>query len=222
MIFSKLNVLLAERNLKISKVAKDTGISRTTLTALSQNTSQGIQFETLDLLCGYLKITPNLFFEYIPYAIEISATSLILDKSKVNNSFSEYKVNKGGMKIEFSVSITKYGSRLNDLVHKFTFEGKNQKEFRITKENIEKNGQVKIKDTSIPDIKIKDNNGFQDFMNGITKEMSVPSKVYIKNYINNKVNEEIVKIINDNIKSKLMFKLSVTKRVIDSFNTFFE
>ena len=80
MIFSKLNVLLAERNLKISKVAKDTGISRTTLTALSQNTSQGIQFETLDLLCGYLKITPNLFFEYIPYAIEISAASLILDR----------------------------------------------------------------------------------------------------------------------------------------------
>ncbi|MCT6924097.1 helix-turn-helix transcriptional regulator [Metasolibacillus sp.] len=62
MIKCNLAVLLAERNLKISEVAKRTGISRTTLTALSQNQSKGIQFDTFDNLCNYLKVKPNDLF----------------------------------------------------------------------------------------------------------------------------------------------------------------
>lgn len=62
MIRCNLSVLLAERNLKISDVAKNTGISRTTLTALAYNHSKGIQFDTFDTLCNYLKITPNELF----------------------------------------------------------------------------------------------------------------------------------------------------------------
>lgn len=41
MILTNLKVLLAERNLSISKVSNDTGISRTTLTALSSNNCKG-------------------------------------------------------------------------------------------------------------------------------------------------------------------------------------
>ena len=66
MLLVNLNVLLAERNLRISKVSKDTGISRTTLTALCNNLSQGIQFETLNTLCSYLSISPTQFFTYLP------------------------------------------------------------------------------------------------------------------------------------------------------------
>ena len=62
MLKCNLAMLLAERGLKISKVSKDTGISRTTLTALTNNTSQGIQLETIDKLCLYLKIDPSKFF----------------------------------------------------------------------------------------------------------------------------------------------------------------
>ena len=62
MIVCKLNTILAEKGLRITKVSKDTGISRTTLTALTQNHSQGIQFDTLDTLCTYLNITPSDLF----------------------------------------------------------------------------------------------------------------------------------------------------------------
>ncbi len=71
MIKCNLAVLLAERNLKITQVSKDTGISRTTLTSLVNNYSQGIQIETLNKLCIYLQVTPEQFFSYIPFDFSI-------------------------------------------------------------------------------------------------------------------------------------------------------
>lgn len=56
MIVSNLNVLMAERGLKISEVSKRTGISRTTLTSLAYNRAKGIQLETLDNLCDFFNI----------------------------------------------------------------------------------------------------------------------------------------------------------------------
>lgn len=58
--------IITQKGIKITKVSKDTGISRTTLTALAYNTGKGIQFDTLDTLCGYLNILPTEFFSYIP------------------------------------------------------------------------------------------------------------------------------------------------------------
>ena len=73
MLRTNLAVLLAERHEKITRVAADTGLSRTTLTALAQNTSKMVQFETVDTLCQYLKISPNDFFEYLPFSDGIVA-----------------------------------------------------------------------------------------------------------------------------------------------------
>lgn len=72
MLRCNLALLLAERGLKISKVSKDTGISRTTLTALANNTSQGIQLETIDKLCIYLKTDVASFFVFHPSTISFS------------------------------------------------------------------------------------------------------------------------------------------------------
>lgn len=69
MIKCNLPVLLAERGLKITKLSNDTGISRTTLTSLSNNYSQGIQFDTLNKICNYLKINPGDLFLYVPFEI---------------------------------------------------------------------------------------------------------------------------------------------------------
>jgi putative transcriptional regulator len=63
MVKCKLAVLLAERLIKISKVSKDTGISRTTLTALYYSTSKGVNFETISILCGYLNVSIGDLFE---------------------------------------------------------------------------------------------------------------------------------------------------------------
>ena len=70
MIKSNLKVILAENNLRVSKVANDTGISRTTLTALSENHSKGIQLDTMNKLCKYLKILPSELFLNIDTGIE--------------------------------------------------------------------------------------------------------------------------------------------------------
>lgn len=70
MIRSNLAVLLAENNLKITKVAHDTGISRTTLTALAQNSCKGIQLDTINTLCRYLNIDVDDLLEFIPIDVD--------------------------------------------------------------------------------------------------------------------------------------------------------
>lgn len=71
MLKSNLSVLLAERNLKITKVSNDTGISRTTLTALCYGAAKGVQFDTLNTLCIYLRTQPDKLFAFTPVDIEL-------------------------------------------------------------------------------------------------------------------------------------------------------
>ena len=81
MIRNRLAELLSERGLKITKVAKDTGISRNTITSTSQNDSKMIQYETIDVLCQYLGVTPKEFFQYNPMRVvsTIESGTLTLD-----------------------------------------------------------------------------------------------------------------------------------------------
>lgn len=67
MIKTNLAVLMAERGLKISDLYEATGISKTTLMAISENTGKGIQYDTIDKLCNFLNISPTDFFVYSPY-----------------------------------------------------------------------------------------------------------------------------------------------------------
>lgn len=66
MIRNRLAELLSERGLKITQVAKDTNLSRNTITSTAHNNSKMIQYETINELCKYLRVTPSEFFEYIP------------------------------------------------------------------------------------------------------------------------------------------------------------
>lgn len=69
MIRCNLAVLLAQRGMRVSKVAADTGISRTTLTALVNNTGAGVQYDTLDTLCRYLGATIDQLLAFIPLSV---------------------------------------------------------------------------------------------------------------------------------------------------------
>lgn len=69
MIRNNLSLLLAERNLKATKVSNDTGIARSTLSKIVNNTSEKIDYATINSLCNYLKITPGDFFEYSPFEV---------------------------------------------------------------------------------------------------------------------------------------------------------
>ena len=52
---NKFSALLGAKLLKITEVAKQTGVSRTTLTELYYRRSKGISFDTLIKLCEYLE-----------------------------------------------------------------------------------------------------------------------------------------------------------------------
>ena len=72
MLIPNLSVLLAERRLTVTKVAQDTGLSRTTLTALTTRSAKGIQFDTLNRLCQYLKVMPDALFIYRPFDLALA------------------------------------------------------------------------------------------------------------------------------------------------------
>lgn len=64
MIVNKFSVVLAERLLKISTVAKATGISRTTLTDLYYRRTKAVTLEVLDKLCTYLHCNVDDILEF--------------------------------------------------------------------------------------------------------------------------------------------------------------
>ena len=90
MLIPNLSVLLAERRLTISRVSQDTRISRTTLTSLATRGAKGIQFDTLNTLCQYLKVTPDALFIYRPFDIAADATG------RLGRSSVDFTVRRAG------------------------------------------------------------------------------------------------------------------------------
>ncbi|MBD8025564.1 helix-turn-helix transcriptional regulator [Ureibacillus sp. Re31] len=72
MIRNNLAALMGERGLKITRVAKDTGISRNTITSIAQNDSEMMRLDTINTLCKYLGVTPCEFYEYEPLDINFA------------------------------------------------------------------------------------------------------------------------------------------------------
>lgn len=95
MIKTNLAVLMAERGLKIADVYEATGISKTTLMAISENTGKGIQYETMDKLCNFFGISPRKFFIYSPFRISVewfNETDGLLKVPNLNNALSNIAV----------------------------------------------------------------------------------------------------------------------------------
>lgn len=89
MIICNLAVLLAERKLKISKVAADTGISRTTLTVLYHNTGKGVQFDTANSLCIYLDVSMSELFTVVPIDFSVESCSVSLKLPREDDGYSK-------------------------------------------------------------------------------------------------------------------------------------
>ena len=70
MIISNLSTILGKKKLKIANIIKETNISRPTLTALYYNHGKGINFDTLNILCQYLKITPGELFTFYDFDVK--------------------------------------------------------------------------------------------------------------------------------------------------------
>ncbi len=66
MIRCRLAFLLAERKLKIADVSRDTGLNRSTLTAMYYETTQRIDLESVNALCRYFGCKVEDLFVYVP------------------------------------------------------------------------------------------------------------------------------------------------------------
>lgn len=68
MIKCHLSRLMGERKLKISEVARDTGINRGTLTRLYHETAERIELDALNVLCKYFQCELGDLLEFVPDA----------------------------------------------------------------------------------------------------------------------------------------------------------
>lgn len=55
---------MGERKLKISEVARDTGLHRNTVTLLYQETATRVDLEAIDSLCRYFRVSVGELLEY--------------------------------------------------------------------------------------------------------------------------------------------------------------
>lgn len=103
MIVCKLGNILKRRKIKVSTLARETGVSRTTITSLIQGHSNGVQYNTLSSLCKYLNVSINAIFEEIDITNCISVEELIrelIDNSHYANNKVKIKTLDGK---EFSI-----------------------------------------------------------------------------------------------------------------------
>lgn len=65
MIKCHLSRLMGERKLKISDVARDTGLHRNTVTLLYQETATRVDLEAIERLCTYFGVKVGEMFELV-------------------------------------------------------------------------------------------------------------------------------------------------------------
>lgn len=66
MIKCHLSRIMGERKLKITDVARDTGVNRGTITRLYHETASRVELEVIEALCGYFGCDVGDLFEYQP------------------------------------------------------------------------------------------------------------------------------------------------------------
>lgn len=64
MIINKLSEIAGRKRIKISEIARMTGIGYSVIQRIYNNQVERIEFEVLDKLCKYLECTPNDILEY--------------------------------------------------------------------------------------------------------------------------------------------------------------
>lgn len=66
-IVIKLDVVLAERKMKLKELSEIVGVSTVNLSILKQGKVKAIRFSTLNAICSTLKCQPGDIMEYIDY-----------------------------------------------------------------------------------------------------------------------------------------------------------
>lgn len=178
MLRVNLNMLLAERGITASRLSKDTGISKTTLTALVNNRGKGVQYETIDTICNYLNITPDDFFEYLP--IDYSIT-IFTDEIKVSpKANSYYEIN------DFDI-LYKIDLFIDVKTQKF------KKTFEFIGELVENEGLYEV------EIEIRDPFEFEEFVSIFYLKLSESFKLKFNQKVDNIILDTLYEDIRDKV-----------------------
>ncbi len=66
----RLNVVMAEKKIRLNELSRRIGISEVNLSILKNDKAKAIRFSTLELLCRELDCQPGDLLKYIPDNIE--------------------------------------------------------------------------------------------------------------------------------------------------------
>lgn len=80
MIRLKFGEIISAKKIRQIDISHETGISRNTLSSLTNNSTDMIRLDTVDLLCSHLGITPCEFFEFYPGEITVSVEIFYIDE----------------------------------------------------------------------------------------------------------------------------------------------
>lgn len=158
MLKSNLAVLMAERGLKIADVFRETGISKTTLMALSDNKSQGVQFETIDKLCNFFGVTPDSFFVFSKYMLNYD----IVYSESLNTDVLIVSAISGNIKQIFEYACSIYIDRGDEIISR-VFSGADGLDYYVSID-CEENADIGTIYKELPPMLKKDvDNKFYEF-----------------------------------------------------------
>lgn len=122
MIRNKLAELLAERKLKISRVAAQLpNLSRNTITSTASNKGKMIQLETINTLCQYLDISPSDFFEYLPFDVSCDVSISKNETSCSDENMENIQIKQHSIEFDFFIKL----ETVNDKPIIFEYTGSN-------------------------------------------------------------------------------------------------
>ena len=122
MLTCNLAVLAAERGFSLTKIAVETGISRTTLSNLVNHHWSGIQAETITALCVYLGVDIGDLLTVYPFDMRIS-------KGRWSDGAHS--------RVEFVLSWTEYKHGRQDVFCFGTYSSGDNKQMTITIEEFD-------------------------------------------------------------------------------------
>ena len=120
MILCNLQSILTEHHTNVSKVSRDTGISRTTLTSLCSNNCQGVQLDTVNTLCKYFDIGIEKLFLFSKYDFYVRSDMPYLEIENFPQSDQGgYRViiEYSGRKVECDISCIVYLHYKNNYIN---------------------------------------------------------------------------------------------------------
>ncbi len=215
MIRNRLAALMAERGLKITRVAKDTGISRNTITSIAQNDSEMMRMETINTLCKYLGVTPCEFYEYEPldidFFVEINSCLYSLQERPTDSFITENHLSITTADIDVIMDVKR-----NQHTQSFDLLGKTINSVELLLDNPD------IFAANIPlTIEFDNENEKYIFINEIYNKISASFHQDIYKNLENKLNHElqsylIKKINEDTLDNNDIFQKNLEKGIQQS------